>query len=56
MTKDDFETLDNYTRWRRDKLDAEDNQLERRRMKTRGAPPPSPRGRLCNPDQRRRPR
>lgn len=34
MTKDDFETLDNYTRWRRDKLDAEDNQLERRRMKT----------------------
>jgi hypothetical protein len=38
MTKDDFETLDNYIRWRRDKLDAEDNQLERRRMKTRGAP------------------
>jgi hypothetical protein len=34
-TEDDLETLDRYIRWWRDMLDAEDSQLERRRMKTR---------------------
>ena len=34
-TEDELETFDTYIRWWREKLDAEDTQLERRRMKTR---------------------
>jgi hypothetical protein len=34
-TKEELEMLDTYIRWWREKVDAEDNQLERRRMKTR---------------------
>jgi hypothetical protein len=34
-TADELEVLDTYIRWWREKLDAEDNQLERRCMKTR---------------------
>jgi hypothetical protein len=34
-TEDDLAFLDNHIRWWREKLDAGDNQLERRRLKTR---------------------
>ena len=34
-TEAELETLDTYIRWWGEKVDAEDNQLERRRMKTR---------------------
>jgi hypothetical protein len=34
-TEDDLETLDTYIGWWREKIDAHDNQLERRRQKTR---------------------
>ena len=34
-TEDDLETMDTYIGWWREKIDAHDNQLERRRQKTR---------------------
>ena len=33
--EDDLDTLDTYIGWWREKIDAHDNQLERRRQKTR---------------------